>query len=74
VYVGVTVFRKVVVDMVLHQELGSTAAVGCEIDLMADFRPDNLSRLRFYPTRLVLCGRFNYYRNIKLLFSINICI
>jgi len=50
------------------------AAVGCEMDIMADFRHDNLSRLRFYPIRLVLCGRFNYYGNITLLFSINNCI
>lgn len=72
--VGVTVFRKVEVDIVLRLELGSMAAVGCEVVVMADFRSDNLSRLRFNPIRLVLCGRFNYYRNIKLLFSINNCI
>jgi len=74
VYEGVTVFRKVEADMVQRQELGSAAAVGCEMEVMADFRHDNLSQLRFNSIRLVLCGKFKYYGNIKLLFRINNCI
>jgi len=50
------------------------AAIVCEMDVMADFRNDNMSRIRFNPIRLVLCGRFNYHTNIKLLFSIKNCI
>ena len=50
-HVGETVFRKVEADMDLRQELGSMAAVGCEMEVMADFRHDNLSRHRFNPIR-----------------------